>query len=126
MKSALFVDFDNVYSGLRRLDQETADLFARNPTIWMNWLIKSLEMPEPSTPGAKRRAAPPGCARSSPPSTRRESRRAWRGRRPIGALGLKNLDVSLEDRLVMLERPRCSWPISAIQGVSSRSPKEDR
>ena len=31
MKSALFVDFDNVYSGLRRLDQETADQFARNP-----------------------------------------------------------------------------------------------
>lgn len=55
MKSALFVDFDNVYSGLRRLDQETADQFARNPTIWMNWLIKSLEMPEPVSPGAKRR-----------------------------------------------------------------------
>ena len=55
MKSALFVDFDNVYSGLRRLDQETADQFARNPTIWMNWLIKSLEMPEPASPGAKRR-----------------------------------------------------------------------
>jgi hypothetical protein len=55
MKSALFVDFDNVYSGLRRLDQETADQFARNPTIWMNWLINSLEMPEPVTPGAKRR-----------------------------------------------------------------------
>lgn len=55
MKSALFVDFDNVYSGLRRLDQETADQFARNPTIWMNWLVKSLEMPAPVTPGAKRR-----------------------------------------------------------------------
>lgn len=55
MKSALFVDFDNVYSGLRRLDQETADQFARNPTTWMNWLIKSLEMPDPATPGAKRR-----------------------------------------------------------------------
>ena len=55
MKSALFVDFDNVYSGLRRLDQETADLFARNPTTWMNWLIKALEIPEPANPGAKRR-----------------------------------------------------------------------
>ena len=55
MKSALFVDFDNVYSGLRRLDQETADQFARNPTIWMNWLVKALEMPEPASPGAKRR-----------------------------------------------------------------------
>lgn len=55
MKSALFIDFDNVYSGLRRLDQETADQFARNPTVWMNWLIKSLEMPEPVAPGTKRR-----------------------------------------------------------------------
>ena len=55
MKSALFVDFDNVYTGLRRLDQETADQFARNPTIWMNWLINSLTLPEPVAPGAKRR-----------------------------------------------------------------------
>jgi len=55
MKSALFVDFDNVYSGLRRLDQETADQFARNPTAWMNWLIKSLEMPDPVSPDARRR-----------------------------------------------------------------------
>ena len=55
MKSALFVDFDNVYSGLRRLDQETADQFARNPLIWMNWLINSLALPEPAVPGAKRR-----------------------------------------------------------------------
>lgn len=55
MKSALFVDFDNVYSGLRRLDQETADQFARNPTVWMNWLINSLALPEPAAPGSKRR-----------------------------------------------------------------------
>ena len=55
MKSALFVDFDNVYSGLRRLDQASADRFARNPTVWMNWLIQSLEMPETCQSGAKRR-----------------------------------------------------------------------
>ncbi len=55
MKSALFVDFDNVYSGLRRLDQESADQFARNPSAWMNWLIEALEMPDPVQPGAKRR-----------------------------------------------------------------------
>ena len=55
MKSALFVDFDNVYSGLRRLDQETADQFARNPTIWVNWLIDSLALPEPAQPESKRR-----------------------------------------------------------------------
>lgn len=55
MKSALFVDFDNVYSGLRRLDQESADQFARNPSVWMDWLINSLEMPETARPGAQRR-----------------------------------------------------------------------
>lgn len=36
MKSAPFVNFGNVYSGLLRLDQEAADQFAHNPTIWMN------------------------------------------------------------------------------------------
>lgn len=55
LKSALFVDFDNVYSGLRRLDQESADQFARNPTVWMNWLIESLALPEPVRAGARRR-----------------------------------------------------------------------
>lgn len=55
MKSALFVDFDNVYSGLRRLDPETADQFARNPTVWMNWLINALALPEPAAPGGRRR-----------------------------------------------------------------------
>ncbi|KFB73698.1 MAG: hypothetical protein AW09_001037 [Candidatus Accumulibacter phosphatis] len=55
MKSALFVDFDNVYSGLRRLDPGTADQFARTPTAWMNWLIDSLELPAPTWPGARRR-----------------------------------------------------------------------
>ncbi len=55
MKSALFVDFDNVYSGLRRLDQGTADQFARMPSAWMNWLLESLELPAPARPGARRR-----------------------------------------------------------------------
>ncbi|MEF8707633.1 MAG: NYN domain-containing protein [Candidatus Accumulibacter propinquus] len=55
MKSALFVDFDNVYSGLRRLDPGTADQFARTPTAWMNWLIESLALPAPTRPGARRR-----------------------------------------------------------------------
>lgn len=55
MKSALFVDFDNVYSGLRRLDPNAADQFARDPIAWMNWLVQVLEMPEPVSPNAKRR-----------------------------------------------------------------------
>ena len=55
MKSALFVDFDNVYSGLRRLDQANADQFALRPTEWMNWVINSLALPEHVRDGAKRR-----------------------------------------------------------------------
>lgn len=55
MKSALFVDFDNVYSGLRKLDQEMADRFAQQPLRWMQWLIDSLALPEHSPVGARRR-----------------------------------------------------------------------
>ncbi len=35
MKSALFVEFDNVYSGLRQLDHAYADRFAHHPAQWM-------------------------------------------------------------------------------------------
>ncbi|QJE01029.1 NYN domain-containing protein [Massilia forsythiae] len=55
MKSALFVDFDNIYSGLRQLDQATADRFASRPTEWMDWVMKSLALPEFATEGARRR-----------------------------------------------------------------------
>ena len=55
MKSALFVDFDNVYSGLRQLDPVCADRFARHPAQWMEWLIGSLALPEHSPKDARRR-----------------------------------------------------------------------
>lgn len=55
MKSALFVDFDNVYSGLRKLDQTIADRFARQPLEWMNWIINELELPDHTPEGARRR-----------------------------------------------------------------------
>jgi hypothetical protein len=55
MKSALFVDFDNIYSGLRQLDQATADRFASRPTAWMEWVMKSLALPEFAPEGARRR-----------------------------------------------------------------------
>ena len=45
MKSALFVDFDNVYSGLHRLDPATADRFARQPGVWTQWLCDTLALP---------------------------------------------------------------------------------
>lgn len=55
MKSALFVDFDNVYSSLRKLDQEAADRFASQPGIWIDWLTESLQPPlhAPDTEGRR-------------------------------------------------------------------------
>jgi len=55
MKSALFVDFDNVFSQLRQLQPEAAERFASRPTEWLNWLMASLVLPEPHEPGARRR-----------------------------------------------------------------------
>ena len=42
MKTALFVDFDNVYSGLRRISAQGADRFARQPARWLRWLTEDL------------------------------------------------------------------------------------
>ena len=42
MKIALFVDFDNVYSGLRRLSAEAAERFSRQPLRWLQWLTDGL------------------------------------------------------------------------------------
>lgn len=55
MKSALFVDFDNIYSGLRKRDQASADRFARHPADWMNWVVNSLALPEHVPEDARRR-----------------------------------------------------------------------
>lgn len=55
MKSALFVDFDNIYSGLRELDQATADRFAKSPAEWVGWMVNELTLPEHVTGDAKRR-----------------------------------------------------------------------
>ncbi|QDF97104.1 NYN domain-containing protein [Azoarcus sp. DD4] len=55
MKSALFVDFDNVYSGLRKLDPKLADQFAQRPQDWLQWLISSLGTPDDAPANAKRR-----------------------------------------------------------------------
>jgi len=55
MKSALFVDFDNVYSGLRRLDFAYADAFASDPMRWMDWITNQLQMPLAPDEPVKRR-----------------------------------------------------------------------
>lgn len=45
MRSAVFVDFDNVFSQLRQLHPEAAERFARHPSEWIGWLTKSLPLP---------------------------------------------------------------------------------
>ena len=47
LKSALFVDFDNIYLGLRQLDEDAAEQFAANPAHWLKWLEEGMPgMPE--------------------------------------------------------------------------------
>lgn len=55
MKSALFVDFDNVFSLLRKLQPNAAEQFARHPDVWIHWLTHSFVMPEPHAEGERRR-----------------------------------------------------------------------
>ncbi len=55
MKSALFVDFDNVFSQLRQLQSDAAERFARHPSEWIGWLTNSLPLPEPHEDGERRR-----------------------------------------------------------------------
>lgn len=55
MKSALFVDFDNIHSGLRKLDPRIAERFARQPQQWLDWLQRQLPLPEHDDPADTRR-----------------------------------------------------------------------
>lgn len=42
LRSALFVDFDNIYSGLASLDRGAANSFATDPGRWLNWLERGV------------------------------------------------------------------------------------
>lgn len=55
MKTALFVDFDNIHSGLRKLDARIAERFARQPLHWLQWLMDNLALPDPSSEAPARR-----------------------------------------------------------------------
>lgn len=44
VRSALFVDFDNIYLGLQREDPNAAEQFATNPSHWLHWLQESLTL----------------------------------------------------------------------------------
>lgn len=55
MKSALFIDFDNVYSCLKQLDLTYAERFAQQPAAWLSWLVDALQLPDGAPADAKRR-----------------------------------------------------------------------
>lgn len=45
VRSVLFVDFDNIYLGLRNLDEAAAEAFAAHPERWVEWLERGAESP---------------------------------------------------------------------------------
>jgi hypothetical protein len=42
VRTALFIDFDNIYLGLQREDPAAADQFATDPSRWLQWLQDKL------------------------------------------------------------------------------------
>lgn len=55
IRSALFVDFDNIYLGLQREDPNAAEQFATNPTHWLRWLQESLQLDSEEPHGRRRK-----------------------------------------------------------------------
>lgn len=43
IKAALFVDFDNIYIGLKKIDQTAAEEFATNPARWLTWFEHGMQ-----------------------------------------------------------------------------------
>ncbi len=60
LKSALFVDFDNIYIGLTKTDPLAAERFASDPARWLAWLEKG----RPGIPGETSSATPAARSRS--------------------------------------------------------------
>lgn len=53
-KIALFVDFDNIYLGLRETSREAAEAFATRPHVWLRWIEHGMPLePRPEHPGPK-------------------------------------------------------------------------
>jgi NYN domain len=55
VRSALFVDFDNIYLGLQREDPNAAEQFATNPSHWLQWLGESLSLDSEELGGRQKR-----------------------------------------------------------------------
>lgn len=58
VKAALFVDFDNIYSGLRKIHStKAAEEFATNPARWLAWFEQGMPSRETEDDGARNRRA---------------------------------------------------------------------
>ena len=42
IRSVLFVDFDNIYLGLKQLDEAAAERFANEPARWLSWMERGM------------------------------------------------------------------------------------
>ena len=60
LRSALFVDFDNVFIGLRDSSPRAAEVFSRSPEAWLSWLTRVPEMAQ--GPAAERAEGAEGAA----------------------------------------------------------------
>src|SRR5512133_4161779 len=56
IKSALFVDFDNIYIGLSKSDHAAAERFASDPARWLAWLERGLPVRSDSTTTPRQRS----------------------------------------------------------------------
>src|SRR5512133_3049865 len=56
IKSALFVDFDNIYIGLSKSDPAAAERFASDPARWLAWLERGLPVRSDSTTTPRQRS----------------------------------------------------------------------
>lgn len=55
IKAALYVDFDNIFIGLRNIDPAAAHAFATNPGRWLGWIERG--MPREGSAAAEARSA---------------------------------------------------------------------
>jgi hypothetical protein len=57
VKAALFVDFDNIYTGLKKVHPKAADEFATNPARWLAWFEQGMPTRETEGEAARDRRA---------------------------------------------------------------------
>ncbi|HEX2079831.1 MAG TPA: NYN domain-containing protein, partial [Longimicrobium sp.] len=54
-KVALFVDFDNIFLGLRETSREAAEAFATKPQTWLRWIEQGMGNGSDADAGTGRR-----------------------------------------------------------------------